>query len=97
MEIYCSACMRHREDNFFKKWLSNKNQARRCDNCLNDPSVTRKLENCSQERSAKLTNNTNTPLQVGLSKTEQSAEKRRVRDRIADIKQDKIDNDFIGL
>jgi hypothetical protein len=77
-------------------WISDKTKSRRCDHCLDDPAVTKKLDRCKKERKARLTNNFDLPLQVGLSKTEVAKKVCEVRDKLADIKQQKLDDEFCG-
>lgn len=95
-EIYCSACMQHRDSKFFKIWLTNKDKARRCDRCQNDPVINKRLAASQAERKAKAAAKTDTPVQEGLSKTRTAKERCITRDRIADIKAQREQDEFVG-
>jgi len=98
MLILCLSCMQNKEEfEHFKKWRTDKSKSRRCDHCDDDKAVKKKLELCKSERKARQGSNNSTPLLVGLSKDEKSEKACYVRNRLADIKQQKIDDDFIGL
>lgn len=95
-QIYCAACMRNRDRDQFKGWLTNKFEARRCDSCKDDPEVRKRVERCKAERDVKPGATSDTPQLVGLSKTEIAKGKCEVRNSIADIKAQREIDDFVG-
>ena len=93
-EYFCATCMQTKHASKFMVWINDKSKSRRCDSCSDDPDLVERVKDRTDERKAKAKT---TPILNKLSKTEMAKNACIVRDKLADIKQQRIDDEFIGL
>ena len=95
-EHYCIACLQHKEAQFFKRWInSGAMSVRRCDSCHDTDLMKERIRKEEIER--KKNGALGRPMPLTKKETaEIDAKRREARRKIEDIKQAKIDCDFVG-
>lgn len=87
-EQYCIACMRHLPIQEFTKWMNgDRNKARRCNSCQDCDHVKERMRKAEKER--KVQPDPVNPILKQLSKTIEAKRACEIRDKLADIAEQK--------